>query len=52
MWTLYSKELILKKFKGKNFSLEGIGNLLKGEKPLEVTSDFMKMIEKNETFNK
>ena len=39
-------------FKGKNFSLEGIGNLLEGEKPLEVTSDFMKMIEKNETFNK
>jgi hypothetical protein len=39
-------------FKGKNFSLEGIGNLLEGEKPLEVTSDFMGMIEKNETFNK
>ena len=38
-------------FKGKNFSLEGIGNLLDGEKPLEVTSDFIKMIEKNETFN-
>jgi len=39
-------------FKGKNFSLEGIGNLLEGERPLEVTSDFMNMIEKNETFNK
>lgn len=39
-------------FKGKSFSLEGIGNLLEGERPLEVTSDFMSMIEKNETFNK
>ena len=39
-------------FKGKSFSLEGIGNLLEGERPLEVTSDFMNMIEKNETFNK
>tara|TARA_B110000263_G_C15210954_1_gene465189 strand:+ start:261 stop:836 length:576 start_codon:yes stop_codon:yes gene_type:complete len=39
-------------FKGKSFNLEGIGNLLEGERPLEVTSDFMNMIEKNETFNK
>ena len=39
-------------FKGKNFSLEGIGNLEEGEKPLEIVKDFMDEIDANDTFNK
>ena len=39
-------------FKGKNFSLEGIGNLEEGEEPLEIAKDFIDEIDANDTFNK
>jgi len=39
-------------FKGKNFSLEGIGNLEEGEEPLEIAKSFIDKINKNEDFNK
>ena len=38
--------------KGKNFSLEGIGNLEEGEEPLEIAKSFIDEINKNEDFNK
>ena len=38
--------------KGKNFSLEGIGNLLEGEEPLDITKDFIDKIDANDVFNK
>lgn len=39
-------------FKGKNFSLEGIGNLEEGEEPLEIAKSFIDKINKNDDFNK